>query len=80
VLIGMLKMKDVTSRRIRLLLLRWCDMPFTGKLIDPEIHRLICSVIISSLNWLRIGVSHRCVQFFDNLLLLVGVEESFARL
>jgi hypothetical protein len=55
-------------------------MPFTGKLIDPEIHRLISSVIISSLNRLRVGVSHRRVQFFDNLLLLVGVEESFARL
>ena len=34
-LFGMLKMKNIASRRILLLLLGWCDMPFTGKLIDP---------------------------------------------
>lgn len=78
--IGMLKMKDIASRRIRMLLLWWCDMPFTGKLIDSEINRLVSSMIISGLNWLRIGISYRCVQFLDNLLLLVGVEEPFARL
>jgi len=27
-------MKNITSRGILLLLLGWCDMPFTGKLID----------------------------------------------
>ena len=73
----LLKMKNVASRGI---LLGWCDMPFTGKLIDPEIHRLVRILIITELKRLSIGVSDRCVQFLDNLLLLVAAEESFARL